>query len=113
METFVHTDDPLKVFQNFSRLIQRRPYGADFHWALKEGSYKQLLQEAGFGEINPNDYSENVLPLWRLSGIIGAISYDLLRFFQLQKRFTNILAGIEAYRHWVQGRYISIRAVYP
>lgn len=102
---------------------------ADFYWdsevlqdvlrlshcqnTLKEGSYERLLQEAGFQGINLNDYSDNVLPLWRLFGIIGAIPYELLRLFELQKRFTNIMAGVEAYRHWGQGRYISVRAVKP
>ncbi|KAK0276513.1 hypothetical protein LTR35_010376 [Friedmanniomyces endolithicus] len=131
METFVHADDPRKVLGNFHRLL--RPGGvlvlheADFRWdsevlndvlrlshcqnTLKEGTYEQLLQEAGFGEITLEDYSDNVLPLWRLFGVIGAIPYDLMRLFGLQKRFTNVMAGVEAYRHWDQGRYISVRAV--
>ena len=102
---------------------------ADFHWdsevlqdvlrlshcqnVLKEGSYEQILQAAGFEDISLEDYSDNVLPLWRLFGVIGAIPYDLMRIFGLQKRFTNVMAGVETYRHWDQGRYISVRAVKP
>ncbi|KAK3066072.1 hypothetical protein LTR53_017718 [Teratosphaeriaceae sp. CCFEE 6253] len=133
METFVHADDPRKVLLNFYRLL--RPGGvlvlheADFHWdsevlqevlrlshcqnTLKEGTYEDLLQDAGFKDIELEDYTDNVLPLWRLFGVIGAIPYDLMSLFGLQKRFTNVMAGVEAYRHWDQGRYISVRAVKP
>ncbi|KAK0920050.1 hypothetical protein LTR91_009564 [Friedmanniomyces endolithicus] len=78
---------------------------------LKEGSYKQLLHETGFGEISLEDYSHNVLPLWRLFGVLRAIPYALLRLLGLQARFPNVMAGVETYRHWDQGRYVSVRAV--
>ena len=131
METFVHADDPRKVLQNFRRLL--KPGGvlvlheADFHWdsdvlqrvlclshcqnTLKEGSYEEMLEEAGFEETVVEDLTDNVLPLWRLFGILGAVPYDFFRLLGLQHRFTNIMAGVEAYRHWGQGRYISVRAV--
>ncbi|TKA34412.1 hypothetical protein B0A54_15244 [Friedmanniomyces endolithicus] len=131
METFVHADDPRKVLRNFHRLL--RPGGvlvlheADVRWdseglnevlwlshcqnTLKEGSYKQLLHETGFGEISLEDYSHNVLPLWRLFGVLRAIPYALLRLLGLQARFPNVMAGVETYRHWDQGRYVSVRAV--
>lgn len=133
METFVHADDPQKVLQNFVRLL--RPGGvlvlneADFHWdsevlqeilrlshcqnTLVKGSYERLLDEAGFVDISVEDYTDNVLPLWRLFGVLGTIPYEILRLFGLQNRFTNVMAGVEAYRHWGQGRYISVRAVKP
>ncbi|OQO15272.1 hypothetical protein B0A48_00655 [Cryoendolithus antarcticus] len=94
METFVHADDPLKN-------------------TLKEGTYESLLEDAGFTNITVDDYTDNVLPLWRLSGILGSVPYDLMRLVGQEKRFTNIMAGVEAYRHWGQGRYISVRAVNP
>ena len=131
METFVHADDPLKVLKNFHRVL--KPSGtlvlheAEFQWdsdllqevlrlshcenTLKEGSYETMLTEAGFRDITVEDLSDNVLPLWRLFGVIGAVPYDILRFFGLHTRFTNMMAGVEAYRHWGQGRYISVRAV--
>lgn len=131
METFVHADDPRKVLRNFKRLL--KPDGvlvlheADFHWdsdllqevlrlshcqnTLKEGTYEQLLVEAGFEEITVEDLSEDVLPLGRLSGWLGAVPYELMHLFGVRHRFTNVLAGVEAYRHRDQGRYISVRAV--
>jgi sterol 24-C-methyltransferase len=133
METFVHADNPQKVLQNLFRLL--RPGGvlvlneADFEWdsellqevlrlshcqkTLKQGAYEDLLRESGFIEITMGDYTDNVLPLWRLFGVVGAVPYEIIRRFGLQSRFTNIMAGVEAYRHWGQGRYISVRAVKP
>lgn len=133
METFVHADVPQQGLQNFKRVL--KPGGvlmlheADFHWdsellqqvlrlshcqnTLRKGSYETLLEEAGFAEIDIENLSDNVLPLWRLFGVLGAIPYDILRLFGLQHRFTNVMAGVEVYRHWDQGRYLSLRAVKP
>ncbi|KAF2164025.1 hypothetical protein M409DRAFT_68242 [Zasmidium cellare ATCC 36951] len=133
METFVHADDPVKVLRNFYRLL--RPGGvlvlheADFHWdsevlqevlrlshcqnTLKEGSYEEMLGEVGFGHTTIDDMTDNVLPLWRLFGIIGAVPYEILKLCGQQHRFINIMAGVEAYRNWGQGRYISVRATKP
>lgn len=133
METFVHADEPRKVLENFFRLL--RPGGvlvlneADFAWdsellqevlrlshcqnTLKEGAYEELLLASGFVDITVEDYTDNVLPLWRLFGVIGTVPYEILSLLGLQKRFTNVMAGVEAYRHWGQGRYISVRAVKP
>jgi sterol 24-C-methyltransferase len=133
METFVHADNPRKVLQNFFRLL--RPDGvlvlneADFEWdsellqevlrlshcqnTLKQGAYEDLLRESGFIDLTMEDYTDNVLPLWRLFGVVGAILYEIIRLLGLQSRFANVMAGVEAYRHWGQGRYISVRAVKP
>ncbi|EMC97623.1 hypothetical protein BAUCODRAFT_33346 [Baudoinia panamericana UAMH 10762] len=133
METFVHADESMKVLQNFYRLL--RPAGvlllheAEFHWdspllqevlrlshcqnTLKQGSYEDMLRQTGFTDITVENYTDNVLPLWRLFGVIGSVPYGAMRLFDLDKRFTNVMTGVEAYRHWTQGRYISIRAVKP
>lgn len=131
METFVHADDPIKVLSNFARVL--KPDGvlvmheAEFQWdsellqevlrlshcenTLKEGSYEEMLAQTGFKDVSVEDLSDNVLPLWRFFGWLGAVPYDILRLFGLHTRFTNMMAGVEAYRHWGQGRYISVRAV--
>lgn len=133
METFVHADDPQRVLQNFYRIL--KPGGVvamhEAEWTsdspllqevlrlahcqntLQQGSYAKLLQEAGFEDIEIEDLSANALPLWRLFGVIGALPYDIVRLFGFQNRFTNLMAGVESYRNWDQGRYISVRAVRP
>ena len=130
METFVHAD-PIKVLSNFHRLLKRNGvlvlHEGDFHWdsellqevlrlshcenTRKEGSYEDMLAQTGFKDISVEDLTANVLPLFRLLRFLGAVPYDIFRFFGLHTRFTNIMAGVEAYRHWGQGRYISVRAV--
>ena len=131
METFVHADDPQRVLQNFKRLL--KPGGvlvlheADFHSdsptlqevlrlshcqnTLEKGAYEKMLEQVGFKDITVEELTDNVLPLWRLLGILGAVPYDILRLFGLQNHFTNMMAGVEAYRHWGEGRYISVKAI--
>ncbi|KAK3669120.1 hypothetical protein LTR78_011007, partial [Recurvomyces mirabilis] len=133
METFVHADEPLKVLNNFYRLL--RPGGvlvlheADFYWeshtlqeilrlshcgnALREGEYERLLYTAGFRDISVKDYTANVLPLWRLFGMLSIIPYGFARLLGIQNRIPNTMAGAEIYRYWGQGRYIAVKAIRP
>ncbi|KIX08318.1 uncharacterized protein Z518_02974 [Rhinocladiella mackenziei CBS 650.93] len=131
METFVHADDPMKVLQNFYRLL--RPGGvlvhneADFNRnsellqdvlrlshcqnTLEEGALTTMLEQAGFKDIELDDLTDEVLPLWRLFGVIGYVPYRILQVFALHTRFTNLMAGVESYLHWGEGRYISVKAI--
>ncbi|KAL2428702.1 S-adenosyl-L-methionine-dependent Diels-Alderase iccD [Exophiala dermatitidis] len=131
METFVHADEPIKVLRNFYRLL--RPGGvlvlneADFNRnsellqdvlrlshcqnTLAQGALAEMLKEVGFTDVDVEDLTDEVLPLWRLFGVIGYVPYRVLKFFGLHTRFTNLMAGVETYLHWGEGRYISVRAV--
>jgi len=131
METFVHADDPIKVLKNFHRLL--KPGGvlvhheADINYdsdvlqdvlrlshcknTLAEGALERMLENTGFKDISTEDLSDNVFPMWRLIGGVGYVPYMFLRAIGIQNRFTNLLAGVEIYRNWDQGRYISVRAV--
>ncbi|KIW73666.1 hypothetical protein PV04_01764 [Phialophora macrospora] len=133
METFVHADDPLRVLQNFYRLL--RPGGvlvqneADFNRnsellqdvlrlshcqnTLQEGVLTGMLEQVGFQNVHLDDLTDEVLPLWRLFGVIGYVPYQILRVFGLHTRFTNIMAGVESYLHWGEGRYVSVKAIKP
>lgn len=133
METFVHADDPLNVLYNFKRLL--KPGGvivlheADFHRnstqlqdvlrlshcqnMLPRGGYQELMDQAGFVHFSLEDLTEEVLPMWRLFGILGYGPYQVLKFLGLQDRFVNVMAGVETWLHWGDGRYISVRAVKP
>lgn len=77
---------------------------------LKQGSYTEFLTRTGFNEITVEDLSDNVLPLWRLFAVLGGGPYAVLKLLGLHERFTNLMAGVETYRHWDQGRHISVRA---
>lgn len=75
---------------------------------LQQGCYKDILRQTGFKDIDVEDLSENVLVMWRLSCVLWAVPFELVRTFGLQNRSTNIMAGVEAYRSWDQSRYLSL-----
>jgi hypothetical protein len=72
-----------------------------------------MLEQVGFQNVHLDDLTDEVLPLWRLFGVIGYVPYQILRVFGLHTRFTNIMAGVESYLHWGEGRYISVKAIKP
>lgn len=133
METFVHADNPAKVLQNFYRLL--KPGGvivlheADFSRysealhdvlrlshcqnTLKEGGYEKLITNAGFIDFSLEDLTDEVLPLWRLFGVIGYVPYQFFKLLKIQHKFTNVMAGVEAWLNWGDGRYISVKATKP
>lgn len=133
METFVHADDPAKVLRNFHRLL--KPSGvivlheADFSRnskvlrdvlrlshcqnTLEEGGYEQLVANAGFQDYSLEDLTDEVLPLWRLFGVVGYAPYQIFKLLGIQHKFTNVMAGVETWLNWGDGRYISVRAVKP
>jgi ubiquinone/menaquinone biosynthesis C-methylase UbiE len=133
METFVHADDPIKVLGNFKRLL--KPGGvlvlheADFSRnsgklqdvlrlshcqnTLAEGGYEELLQKAGYKDFSLEDLTDEVLPMWRLFGVVGYVPYQIFRLLGVEDRFINVMAGVEAWLNWGDGRYISVRAVKP
>ena len=133
METFAHADDPRTVLTNFLRLL--KPNGvlvmheAEFNHdsetlqevlrlshcpnTLKTGSYEKMMAQLGYRHLHLEDMTPNVLPLWRLFGVVGYVPYTLLKTVGLETRFTNLMAGVEAYLHWDQARYFSLRGVKP
>ena len=70
-----------------------------------------MLEEAGFTDVELEDLTDEVLPLWRLFGFVGYVPYKILQVFGLHTWFTNLMAGVESYLHWGEGRYVSVRAV--
>ncbi|KAF1956463.1 S-adenosyl-L-methionine-dependent methyltransferase [Byssothecium circinans] len=133
MEAFVHADDPIKVLNNFKRLL--KPGGVlVLHEAgvkhnserlqnllrlshcpntLQEGGYEELLQKTGFKDMTLEDLTEEVLPMWRLFGILGYVPYQIFKLLGIQDRFINVMAGVEVWLNWGDQRYISVRAVKP
>jgi len=80
---------------------------------LEEGGYQELAEKAGFKDYSLEDLTEEVLPMWRLFGVVGYLPYKLFRLLGIQDRFINIMAGVEAWLNWGDGRYISVRVVKP
>lgn len=89
-------------------------YGAMPTWQrAKRGYYKQLLEEAGFVNVEEHDYSENVRPMLRLFWIIAAIPYYIIIFLHLEKYFVNAIGGARGYYAQKYWRYVAISARKP
>ena len=80
---------------------------------LPHRSLESLLASTGFHDVEVEDLSDRVKPLWRFFNCMGYIPYTALKLFGMEKHFVNLMAGVEAYRNWAQGRYISVKAVKP
>ena len=77
------------------------------------GYYQQLLEDAGFVDIQIRDYSENVRPMLRLFWLLAAIPYYFITFFHLEKYFVNALGGARGYYAQKYWRYVAISARKP
>ncbi|KAK1964109.1 S-adenosyl-L-methionine-dependent methyltransferase [Colletotrichum sublineola] len=142
METLVHATDPESVLAGFYRLLKPGGHVAHFEydhefddgspsdmvdnmhkineWAAmptndrsNPGVFKQLLEEAGFVDVQVRDFSENIRPLCRLFYLLGIIPYLFIKFFGLEKYFINTVAGVETYRGKGRWRYVAISARKP
>ena len=131
METFVHADDPIRVLDNFKRLLKtggvlvlhEADIGRDsgkLHDVLRlshcqntlpEGAYEELVKTAGFKDFSLEDLTDEVLPMWRLFGVLCYVPYQIFKLFGIQDRFINVMAGADTWSNWGDRRYISVRAV--
>ncbi|GKT46162.1 demethylrebeccamycin-D-glucose O-methyltransferase [Colletotrichum spaethianum] len=142
METLVHATDPESVLAGFYRLLKPGGHISNFEydhhftdgspsdmvdnmrkineWAAmptndrsNPGVFKQLLEEAGFVDVQVRDFSENIRPLCRLFFLLGIVPYLFIKFFGLEKHFINTVAGVETYRGKGRWRYVAISARKP
>jgi len=95
MESFVHADDPAKAMRIFWRVVRPASilvmHEADYHTypqvicdalqlshrgnTQKEGVYEAPLESCGFVDVSIENLHANVLRLWRLLGLLGAMPY--------------------------------------
>ncbi|KAH5376209.1 hypothetical protein HBI48_004780 [Parastagonospora nodorum] len=111
METFVHADDPIKVLNNFNRdsdKLQDVLRLSHCQNTLPKGGYEELMKVAGFTDFSLEDLTDEVLPMWRLFGVLGYVPYQIFKLVGVQDRFINVMAGVEAWLNWGNGRYISV-----
>ncbi|KAK1625747.1 S-adenosyl-L-methionine-dependent methyltransferase [Colletotrichum phormii] len=142
METLVHATDPETVLGGFFRLLKPGGHLANFEYdhefigdspevmadnmrKINEyaamptndrshpGVFKQLMEEAGFVDVEVRDFSENIRPLCRLFFLLGIIPYIVIKAFGFERYFINTVAGVETYRGKGRWRYIAISATKP
>lgn len=142
METFVHATDPKAVLEGFKRIIRPGGHIALFEyehnplenepddmansmrqvneWAAMptnaishQGVFKQMLEDAGFVDVQVRDYSHNIRPITRLFWLLGVIPLFFIKLFGLEHRFINTVAGVEMHRRYDRWRYVAISARLP
>jgi sterol 24-C-methyltransferase len=141
METLVHASDPDLAIQEFSRVL--KPSGvlvlveyehninpsnlAAFDALEKitvyshmpafkyftQGAIKQKLERVGFQNIEVEDYSRNVLPMFRFFYILALLPYCIFRIFGKEAHVVNAMAAVEFYRCGEDIQYLMIRATKP
>lgn len=142
METFVHATDPKAVLEGFKRIIRPGGHIALFEyehnhlenepddlatsmrqineWAAMptnavshQGVFKQMLEDAGFVNVEVRDYSYNIRPITRLFWLLGVIPLFFIKLLGLESRFINTVAGVEMHRGHDKWRYVAISASLP
>ena len=131
METFVHADDPARTLHQFhqklkpggvlvmheaecksdAKVPQRLLQLSHCPNTRDSGASRRMEEEAGFDIVGEEDLTQEVKPLWRLFGLVAIVPYKIISMVRLEKRFTNMMAAAEAFRHWDAGKYISIEAI--
>jgi len=137
METLVHSTNPLKVLQEFLRILKpggrialheydhedlaKAPKGlADSMKKINQYAampanasfdkdvLKELLQEAGFEDVQLRDMSEHIVPMLWLFYLFAIIPYLIIKMLGVEHHFVNTLAGVESYRGRHLWRYIQV-----
>ncbi|KAH6889144.1 S-adenosyl-L-methionine-dependent methyltransferase [Thelonectria olida] len=142
METFVHATDPKSVLKGFHRLLRpggrlvlfeydnvftpttSNPLAESMRYVNKiaamptndishPGVFTELLEEAGFTNIELRDYSDNIRPMTRVFYLMAYIPYLITTFLGLQRFFINTMAGVGTYQGYGSWRYVAISATKP
>lgn len=143
METFVHATDPETVLAGVYRILRPGGRVALFeydhevvdeaspkelvaemrtvnHWSAmptndrsEAGVFKQMLEDAGFEDVEVRDYSENIRPMVRLFFVLAIIPYLFIRALGLDRYFINTIGGVAGYRGRGRWRYVVITATKP
>ena len=137
METLVHSPHPLGVLKEYLRLLKPGGRIAlheydheDLDKAPKHLSdamkkvnvyaampgnaafdldvLQELLEEAGFEDVQLRDLSEHIVPMLWLFYLFAIVPYLLFRFLGIEHYFVNTMAGAESYRGRYLWRYIQV-----
>ncbi|KAH8906163.1 S-adenosyl-L-methionine-dependent methyltransferase [Coniochaeta sp. PMI_546] len=77
------------------------------------GFYQEILEGAGFVDVEIRDYSENIRPMLLLFSVLAVVPFFIIRLFRAEKYFINTVGGATAYwgqKHW---RYVVLSARKP
>jgi ubiquinone/menaquinone biosynthesis C-methylase UbiE len=143
METLVHATNPEAALAGFYRIIKPggriaiheyenilqdaatdQRHKSD--WALinqvshmptnaraRPQFWKDLMEDAGFVNVEVRDYSENIKPMVFLFFCLGILPYFFVKLFGLEKYFINTVTGVRAWTGRKYLRYVSVSATKP
>ncbi|EAQ90142.1 hypothetical protein CHGG_06761 [Chaetomium globosum CBS 148.51] len=78
-----------------------------------DGVFKQMLEDAGFVDVEVVDYSANIRPMLRLFYQLAAVPYFFIKLFRLERWFINTVAGAQGYLHQEHWRYVVVMGRKP
>lgn len=81
--------------------------------AARAGYFQDMLEEAGFVDVQVEDWQSNIMPIIRLFYALVAIPYHLLSCFGIEKYFINMICAASAFLGRDRWRFIAISATKP
>ncbi|RGP69486.1 methyltransferase type 11 [Fusarium sporotrichioides] len=75
--------------------------------------FKGLLEEAGYTNIEVEDWQSNIMPIIRLFYVLVAVPYYLLKSFGIEKWFINMICAASAFLGRDRWRFVAITATKP
>ncbi|KAF5663830.1 methyltransferase type 11 [Fusarium heterosporum] len=75
--------------------------------------FKDLLEEAGYVDVEVRDWQPNIMPIIRLFYVLVAIPYHLLSSFGIEKKFINMICAASAFLGRDRWRFVAITATKP
>ncbi|KAI0599762.1 S-adenosyl-L-methionine-dependent methyltransferase [Biscogniauxia sp. FL1348] len=77
------------------------------------GALGQMLERAGFVDVEVRDLSENIVPMTRFFFALAIVPFLIVSLLGLERYFINTVAGVQSYRSRGFWRYIQISARKP
>ncbi|KAI1846834.1 hypothetical protein JX266_007055 [Neoarthrinium moseri] len=79
----------------------------------KRGAFKEMLEKAGFVDVQVRDLSDNIRPMTRFFYLLAIVPFKIVSLVKLERHFINTVAGVQSYRGHGLWRYIQVTARKP
>ncbi|KAK7423206.1 hypothetical protein QQZ08_009203 [Neonectria magnoliae] len=79
----------------------------------REDYFKDLLEDAGFVDVEVRDYSENIRPQLRLFYALVVVPWFFIRLLGLEKNFTNMICATSGYIGQPRWKFVGVSATKP
>lgn len=77
------------------------------------GRLRWMIEQAGFVDVEVEDYSRNIWPLLRLFFVLAILPFYVLQWVGLDVYFVNTMTAVWAWRGRHRWRYLRISATKP